>query len=185
MQRRRRLEHLQPRHRLEPLGRLHLRSLEDLRRRRAVGGLRRLQLPAHRLRGGTCLDADGTNHADGAAVWQWACNAGDAYQQWTVVSSVGALPILRNVGAGTCLDWDGTKAGNAQPVVQRVCDAADGGQQFSFLGSGRMNTDGQAQALVQNSHAGTCLDADRTDHANGAPVRQWTCGGSDGYQMWD
>jgi hypothetical protein len=135
--------------------------------------------------GGTCLDAGGGNRADGAPVRQWACNAGDAYQQWTVVSSVGALPVLRNVGTGTCLDWDGTKVGNAQPIFQWTCDAADGGQQFWFLGSGRMNTDGSAQALMQNSHDGTCVDADRTSHANGAPIRRWTCNGSDGFQMWN
>ncbi|MEY9863210.1 hypothetical protein ABH935_008859 [Catenulispora sp. GAS73] len=136
--------------------------------------------------GGTCLDADRGNHANGAAVRQWACDAADAYQQWTVVSSsVGALPILRNVGTGTCLDWDGTKVGNAQPIVQWSCNAADDGQQFSFVGSGRLNTDGSAQALMQNSHDGTCVDADRTSHANGAPIWQWTCDGSDGFQMWN
>ncbi|WP_194919726.1 ricin-type beta-trefoil lectin domain protein [Catenulispora rubra] len=136
--------------------------------------------------GRTCLDADRGNHADGAPIRQWVCNAGDAYQQWTVVSSaVGALPILRNVGAGTCLDWDGSKVGNGQPIFQSSCDSADGGQQFSFVGGGQMNTDGSAQALMQNSHDGTCVDADRTDHADGAPIRQWTCNGSDGFQMWN
>lgn len=135
--------------------------------------------------GGTCLHADSTDHADGAPVQQWACDSSDAYQQWTVVSSVGALPILRNVGAGTCLDWDGTNAGNGQPILQRSCDASDASQQFSFLGSGRMNTDGQAQALMQNSHAGTCVAADGTDHTNGAPISQATCDAGDAYQMWD
>lgn len=136
--------------------------------------------------GGTCLDADRSDHADGAPVRQWACNAGDAYQQWTVVSAgVGTLPILRNVGTGTCLDWDGTKAGDAQPIFQMSCDAADASQQFSFVGSGRLNTDGSAQALMQNSHDGTCVDADRISHANGAPIRQWTCDGSDSFQMWN
>ena len=135
---------------------------------------------------GTCLDADRGDHSDGAPVRQWACDARDAYQQWTVVSAgVGTLPILRNVGTGTCLDWDGTKAGDGRPIFQMSCNAADGSQQFSFVGSGRLNTDGSAQALIQNSHDGTCVDADRTDHANGAPIRQWTCDGSDGFQMWN
>jgi Lysozyme like domain/Ricin-type beta-trefoil lectin domain-like len=135
--------------------------------------------------GATCLDADSTDHANGAPVRQWACDSGNAYQQWTVVSSAGAPPILRNVGTGTCLAWDGTKAGDAQPVSQRSCDASDEDQQFSFLGSGRMNTDGQAQALMRNDHDGTCLDADGSSHANGTPIRQWTCDADDTYQMWD
>lgn len=135
--------------------------------------------------GGTCLAADGSDTADGAPIWQWACNSSDPYQQWTVVSSVGALPILRNVGSGTCLDWDGSKIGNAQPIFQWSCDAADGSQQFWFLGSGRMNTDGAAQALMQNDHDGTCVEADGSDHANGAPIWQWTCNGGDSLQMWN
>ena len=132
--------------------------------------------------GGTCLDAD---HSDHASVRQWACNAADAYQQWTVVSSVGAPPILRNVGAGTCLYWDGTKTVDGRPMALRTCDAADTGQQFWFLGSGRLNVDGSAQALMQNNHAGSCVDADRSSHANGAPIRQATCDASDSFQMWN
>ena len=135
--------------------------------------------------GGSCLAAASADHADGALIRQWACNAGDAYQQWTVVSSVGAAPILRNVGAGTCLDWDATKVGESQPIAQGSCNASDSGQQVSFLGSGRMNVNGEAQALVQNIHAGTCLAADKTGHASGARIWQWTCAASDSSQMWD
>lgn len=135
--------------------------------------------------GGTCLAADSADHADGALIRQWACNAGDAYQRWTVVSSVGAPPILRNVGAGTCLDWDAMKVGTSQPITQESCDASDSGQQISFLGSGRMNVNGEAQALVRNGDAGTCLAADKSGHANGARIWQRTCAATDGYQMWD
>ena len=132
--------------------------------------------------GGSCLDADRGDHANGTSVRQSICDAGDADQQWTVVSSaVGAPPILRNVGTGTCLAWDATKAGNGRPIDQRSCAATDADQQFSFVGGGRMNTDGSAQALMANSHAGMCVDAGRTDHA----IRQWTCDGSDGFQLWN
>lgn len=135
--------------------------------------------------GGSCLAADSSHHAAGALIRQWACDAADDYQRWTVVSTVGAPPILRNVGAGTCLDWDATKVGNSQPIAQGTCSASDSGQQISFLGSGRMNVNGEAQALVRNVHAGTCLEADKTSHADGARIWQWTCAASDGYQMWD
>lgn len=134
---------------------------------------------------GTCLAADRGGHADGAPVWQWACDSGDSYQQWTVVSAIGSLPVLRNVGTGTCLAWDGTKAGSAQPLQQRACDAADTWQQFGFLGSGRMNTNGAAQALMQGNHNATCVDADGSSHANGAPVRQRACDSGDPFQKWD
>jgi hypothetical protein len=128
---------------------------------------------------GTCLAADRNHHADGGPVWQWACNSADSYQQWTVVSALGALPILRSLGAGTCLAWD------AQTLVQRTCAAADPDQQFSFLGSGRLNSNGAAQALMQGNHIATCVDADGNSHADSAPIKQWTCDKSDNFQKWN
>ena len=120
--------------------------------------------------GGTCLAAD---RAAGAPVRVTACDASDHYQQWTVVSSVGASPILRSLGAGTCLDWDA-------PNSQGACNASDAGQRVSFLGSGRMNVNGEAQALMQNSKAGTCLAADKA-----GSISKRACGAGDTFQMWD
>ena len=104
---------------------------------------------------GTCLDADSSNVANGGKIFQWACNGSDNYQRWTVVDSVGDLFILKNVGAGTCLDADGSSSGNGSPIFQWSCNGSDHAQQWWFLGSGDLNTNGNADANLQNSQDGT------------------------------
>lgn len=144
---------------------------------------------------GTCLaaehvdhadHADHADHSDGAAVWQWNCDPADDYQRWTVTSAVGEAPILRNVGSGTCLVWDAAKAGNGGRPLQRACAAGDPEQQFAFLGTGRLNVAGQADALMQNVQSGACLGADSaTTAGNGKSLRQETCTNDDRYQLWN
>ncbi|HEV2348070.1 MAG TPA: ricin-type beta-trefoil lectin domain protein [Actinocrinis sp.] len=133
----------------------------------------------------TCLDADGTNIGNGGKIFQWTCNAGDNFQQWTVEYNVGSLPILRNVGSGTCLDADGSSKGNGSPIFQWACNHSDGSQEWWFNGSGKLNTNGNAEAGLQNNNDGTCLDADGTNIGNGGKIFQWTCNGSDSFQLWN
>ena len=101
-----------------------------------------------------------------------------------MTSTVGDAPILRNVGAGTCLAWD-TGNGTGVPVTQKACAAADQGEQVVFIGTGRLNVAGEADALIQNTAASLCLAADSAAAGNGKPVKQSTCKGSDRYQMWN
>lgn len=122
----------------------------------------------------TCLDADGT----ASGIGQSSCDPGDHHQQWTVVSSaVGSPPILRNAATGNCLDWDSAQ------TVQRTCDATEAGQRFSFLGTGRLNTNGNADALMRNRHDGPCAAADRS--GAGKPVWPRPCDSRDTFQMWN
>lgn len=134
---------------------------------------------------GTCLDADASNIGNGGKIFQWSCNSSDSFQQWAVVDSVGHLPVLRNVGAGTCLDWDGSAIGNAKPIFQWACNSGDGSQQLWFNGTGKLNTNGAADAGIQNNHDGTCVDADGSSIGNGKAIFQWTCNGSDSFQQWN
>jgi hypothetical protein len=135
---------------------------------------------------GTCLDADSTDVGNGGKVFQWACNSSDSYQQWKVVGSVGHLPILQNVGTGTCLDADATDVGNGGKIFQWACSQSDTHQQWWFYGSGQYNTNGNADAGVRSQGTGTtCLDADGTNKANGAPIFQWSCNQSDAAQQWN
>jgi hypothetical protein len=134
---------------------------------------------------GTCLDADSANVGNGGKIFQWGCNASDNYQRWTVVASVGDLFILKNVGAGTCLDADGSSSGNGAPIFQWSCNGSDHAQQWWFLGSGDLNTNGDADANLQNSEDGTCVDVDSANVGNGGKIFQWSCSGSDGYQLWN
>ncbi|HEY4024294.1 MAG TPA: RICIN domain-containing protein [Pseudonocardiaceae bacterium] len=135
---------------------------------------------------GTCLDADGTNIGNGGKIFQWTCNASDSFQQWTVVIGAnGDNPILRNVGSGTCLDADGTNIGNGGKIFQWACNSGDKFQVWWFNGSGQLNTNGNANAGVQNAGGGRCLDADGTNVGSGGKIFQWACNGSDGFQEWN
>ncbi len=135
---------------------------------------------------GTCLDADQANHNNGGPIFQWSCNSGDIYQQWTVVvPSVGHNPVLKNVGTGTCLDADGASKANGAKIFQWACNGGDNAQVWWFNGSGQLNTDGNANAGLQNTQNGTCLDADGTSKGNGAPIFQWACNHSDSFQEWN
>ncbi|MFL6116822.1 MAG: hypothetical protein ACJ786_36530 [Catenulispora sp.] len=123
---------------------------------------------------GTCLNADGA----AMAISQRVCDPGDGRQQWTVLSAaVGSPPILRNAATGSCLDWDGAR------TALLACDATDAGQRLSFLGTGRLNTNGNADALIQNRHDGPCVVADRA--GAGKPVWPRACDSGDTLQMWN
>lgn len=112
----------------------------------------------------TCLAADST------AIAQRPCDSGDDHQRWTVTSAVGAAPILRNVAVGTCLVWSGK--------TLQACAADAAIQQFGFLGTGHLNTNGDADVLMKNDNAGTCLSATADQ------IRPGTCNNRDTYQMW-
>jgi hypothetical protein len=135
---------------------------------------------------GTCLDADSASKANGAKIFQWACNSSDAYQQWYVDGSLGHNPVLKNKGTGTCLDLDGGKIGNDDPVFQWACNTGDAFQRWWWYGSGDLNTNGNADAGMHvDGTSKTCLDADGAAKGNGAPIFQYSCNQSDSFQQWN
>jgi hypothetical protein len=139
----------------------------------------------------TCLDADSSQARNGGLIFQWACSSSDNYQRWTVSDVSGHNPIIKNVGTGTCLDADSSKAGNGQPIFQWACNStADNYQEWWIEGSGQYNTNGQANAELQNQgmyYAGhnICLDADSSQARNGGLIFQWTCSSGDTHQQWN
>ncbi|HEY3868820.1 MAG TPA: RICIN domain-containing protein [Actinocrinis sp.] len=135
--------------------------------------------------GGDCLDADSSNVGNGGKIFQWACNSSDSYQLWTVESTVGSLFILKNNGSGTCLDVDGSDVGKDGKIFQWACSKTDSAQEWWFRGSGQLNTNGNANAGLEDSYAKDCVDVDSADVANGGTIMQYTCSGSDGFQLWN
>lgn len=140
---------------------------------------------------GTCLDADASQADNGGKIFQWACNSSDTHQQWTVSDVSGYNATLKNVGNGTCLDADGSQTGNGATIFQWSCNSTgDNYQQWWVNGSGQLNTNGQANALLQNQgkyYAGSniCADADASQVYNGGAIFQWTCNSSDTHQQWN
>jgi hypothetical protein len=136
---------------------------------------------------GTCLDARASDVRNGGAIIQWACNSSDSYQQWrVVVGADGYNPVLQNVGAGTCLDAKASDVGNGGAIIQWACNATgDAYQRWRVRGSGQLNTNGNANAGLENVGSNTCLDAKASDVRNGGAIIQWTCNSSDQYQWWN
>jgi hypothetical protein len=139
----------------------------------------------------TCLDADSQQAYNGGKIFQWSCSSSDAYQQWTVSDVSGHNPILKNVGTHTCLDADGSQTGDGALIFQWACNStSDNYQQWWVDGSGQYNTNGDANARLQNQgkyYAGSniCADADSQQAYNGGKIFQWVCSSSDTYQQWN
>lgn len=62
--------------------------------------------------------------------------------------------------------------------------AYNNGSWKTFLANARAAISGGFTFLLGNQAAGTCLAADRADHADGAHVWQWKCDPADRYQQW-
>jgi hypothetical protein len=129
---------------------------------------------------GTCLDADGSDTGNGGPIWQWACNSSSNYQRWTVEDVYGQRFLLKNVATGTCLAGNGN-AGSGGTVHQWKCNSAGAYQQWSVRGTGKLNTNGNADAIFVNNANGLCLDDTSASHANKTPVYQLTCAGG----LWE
>jgi hypothetical protein len=132
---------------------------------------------------GTCLTTDGSQARDGGRIWQWACNSSSNFQRWTVLDNYGERFILKNVATGTCLAGNGS-GGSGAPVHQWTCDKSGSYQQWWVNGSGKLNTNGNADAIFVNNANGLCLDDTSASTANGTLVLQLTCYGGV-YEQWN
>ena len=135
---------------------------------------------------GTCLDADSRQPFDKGKIFQWTCRHSDKYQQWKLVGTTGNLPILQNVGTGTCLDASSAQIYNGGAIFQWRCRTTDRFQQWWFHGSGQLNVNGNANAVLHSRGTRTtCLDADSSVRGNRAPIFQWRCNRNDFFQQWN
>lgn len=134
---------------------------------------------------GTCLAAEVDQAHNGGTVFQQACKSGEGREQWTVVDTLGQLPILRNDATHLCLDVDPSQLRNGGKVYQWACDRSAQGEQWWFRGSGRFNADGRAEAGLKNEKSARCLSVDGKDPKPGGAVVQQSCDGGAAYQLWN
>jgi len=135
---------------------------------------------------GTCLDADSRQPYDRGKIFQWTCRHSDKYQQWKLTGTVGNLPILQNVGTGTCLDADSRQPYDNGKIFQWRCRTTDPYQQWWFQGSGQLNVNGNANAVLHSQGTrATCLAGDSAASGNRAPIFQWLCNRNDAFQQWN
>ena len=134
---------------------------------------------------GTCLDAEASQSHNGGTIYQQACKSGDKREQWTVLDTLGKLPIFRNNATHLCLDVDPSQLRNGGKVYQWACDRAAKAEQWWFRGSGRLNAGGNADAGLKNERSGRCPAADSKDPKPGGAVFQWACDSRNAFQLWN
>lgn len=134
---------------------------------------------------GTCVAAEADQNHNGGTVFQQACKSGDKREQWTVLDTLGKLPVLRNAATNLCLDVDPSQLRNGGKVFQWACDRGAQGEQWWFRGSGRFDANGDADAGLKNEKSARCLAADGKDPKAGGAVFQQACDGRDALQLWN
>ncbi|WP_333768657.1 RICIN domain-containing protein, partial [Streptomyces sp. IBSBF 2435] len=122
---------------------------------------------------GKCVDDANGSTANGAAVQQWACQAGSANQQWQFqATDSGYFKVVsRNAGSAV---WDvtgGSGAGNGAKIQLWSYGSGTNQQWKPVAGANGTYT------LTPRSNTGACLDVTDVSTADGARLQQWTCTG--------
>ena len=110
--------------------------------------------------GGTCVDVQAANSANGTPIQLYDCNNTNA-QKWTVLAN-GTVQAL-----GKCLDIIGNGTAPGSKLQIWDCDGV-GGQQWVP----------QANGSLFNPQSGICLDDPSGNTANGTQLQIWTCNNS-------
>jgi hypothetical protein len=135
---------------------------------------------------GSCLAAKEGAGGDRGVVWQWHCADSGHYGQWRVIpSSPSTPPRLQNVGSGSCLAAKEGAGGDAGVIWQWRCANSAHYGEWSVLGSGQLNTDGNADARLRNAGSGGCVVAKQGAGGNRGVIEQWNCATSRSYGKWN
>jgi glucosylceramidase len=121
-----------------------------------------------------CLDATGGSTANGTALQQWTCTAGNTNQQWQFQSTDSGYykVVARN---NTAQAWDVTGGSGATGNGVKIELWAYGGgtnQQWQAVA----HSDG-TYSFAPRNNTGNCLDVTDVSTADGALLQQWACSG--------
>jgi glucosylceramidase len=123
---------------------------------------------------GKCLDAAGGATANGTAVQQWTCTAGNTNQLWQFQPTDGGFDKVVSRNA-TTQAWDVTGGPGTTANGARIQLWAYGGgtnQQWQPVA----HPDG-SYSFEPRTGTGNCLDVTGLSTADGAPLQQWACSG--------
>jgi hypothetical protein len=149
--------------------------------------LSRITLTLSGQAAGKCLATKPGGDGNGAAVQLQACDSGNRHLQWTVIrGGSGANPVLKNVASGKCLDAKPGDGVNGGVIRQWTCNATgDPHQRWRVNGNGELNTDGHAEALLQNVGSRRCLATGSGVGSDSSAVGQWACVSGSGDEQWN
>jgi hypothetical protein len=131
-----------------------------------------------------CLETVVGGGHDGGVVQLWTCDSSDQHQQWRVRVQDTGNPILESVGGGKCLDTVTGQGHDGGGVQLWACNSSDAHQRWWINGSGHLDTDGHADAELQNSGSARCLATKDGGGHDGGVVYQWSCDASNSYDLW-
>jgi hypothetical protein len=132
---------------------------------------------------GKCLNSP-VGARDGTALDLWDCSSSDSHEQWRVELTGSGDPMLENVASGRCLDTITGQGRDGGGVQLWSCHGSDQHQRFHGIGSGRLDSGGDASVVFENDGSGRCLSTKRGDGLNGGVVYQWDCGSANTYEQW-
>jgi Lysozyme like domain len=127
------------------------------------------------LGNGTCINFSKSNGGNGGVVQQWQCLSASPQEQLKVEYESGDNPILADVGNGTCINFSASNGGNGGVIQQWKCLYSSPQEQIRVEGSGELNTNGDADALLQDVGNGTCINFSASNGGNGGRIQQWQC----------
>jgi Ricin-type beta-trefoil lectin domain-like len=122
---------------------------------------------------GKCLDVDGANTSDDAAVSQWDCH-NQANQLWRVQRHAGGRVTILAEHSGKCLSIAHDGPAGAAYAVQRTCRADDARKDQLWIVRG--TKDNNINLVSLNGQA--CLDVEGSDTTAGARVLRFECTGA-------
>jgi glucosylceramidase len=121
-----------------------------------------------------CIDATGNSTANGTALQQWSCTAGNTAQQWQFqptdsgfykIVARNATTQAWNITGGPSATGNGTK-------VQLWAYGGGTNEQWQAVA----HSDG-TYSFEPRNNTGNCLDVTDVSTADGALLQQWACSG--------
>ncbi|WP_086932637.1 RICIN domain-containing protein [Agarilytica rhodophyticola] len=118
-----------------------------------------------------CIDLDSGSSANGANIHQWACNANNRNQDFTLKSTSNGFYEIRTKN-DKCIGIGGGSMANGANAVQWNCVGAQD-QQY------RLDDRGNGWFRIVARHSNKCLDVSSASGANGTNIQQWNCSNGD------
>jgi pectinesterase len=115
-----------------------------------------------------CIDVPSASTANSAALQQWGCSTGAAWQQFKLTAA-GSNYQLVNVNSGKCIDVPNFSTASGVQLQQYTCVASQTNQQWRLAASG---TD---TFQIINAGSGLCISDKDASTASGAAIIQETC----------
>lgn len=130
------------------------------------------------LHSGLVLDDTNGGTANGTLVQQWAEGAGNANQEWTLISAGNGYYYIKNLHSGLVLDDTNGGTANGTQVQLWALFNGDANQEWRLVSAGN------GYDYIINLHSGLALDDTNGSTSNGTIMQLWAQGNGNANQEW-